>query len=265
MTSYPVQTKYMMDNEAFEKEQSSSSKCNHHQETTSPSPPPSPPPDYETLPGLDTTADLNISNGEAKPISPVAPDDVALTISDQETSAGEEDPIQVATNVCACEVSNTPCNCRSSPGADSRTPLAMTSPSAATAPQEKSPVCCSKCRPIYERQGQVPLTLDPTRLLHEVNQGHGVTHLPRSAPKRPDKLSLSQSYQVRDYGSMCACVESGRTDPQCGYHNASKWQLCLPRNTPWWPTLKRCLLVFAALIPIVFLIVYIVLHQLWKG
>ncbi|XP_076035106.1 uncharacterized protein LOC143021461 isoform X5 [Oratosquilla oratoria] len=142
---------------------------------------------------------------------------------------------------------------------------AMTSPSAATAPQEKSPVCCSKCRPIYERQGQVPLTLDPTRLLHEVNQGHGVTHLPRSAPKRPDKLSLSQSYQVRDYGSMCACVESGRTDPQCGYHNASKWQLCLPRNTPWWPTLKRCLLVFAALIPIVFLIVYIVLHQLWKG
>lgn len=66
-------------------------------------------------------------------------------------------------------------------------------------------------------------------------------------------------WAARKYQDMCMCAELG-APCTCANRKTSSWGMVLPRNSSWWPAVKKTLLIIAAIIPWVFLIVYSVYY-----
>lgn len=62
-------------------------------------------------------------------------------------------------------------------------------------------------------------------------------------------------WAARKYQDMCMCAELG-APCTCANRKAPSLGMVLPRNSSCWPTVKKTLLIIAALVPWVFLIVY---------
>jgi len=86
-----------------------------------------------------------------------------------------------------------------------------------------------------------------------------------SVPKSDNlRRIVIKPWSARKYNEMCMCAELG-TPCTCANRNASSWEMHLPRNSSWWPKVKKTLLIIAAVIPWIFLIVYAIYYYRIDG
>lgn len=117
---------------------------------------------------------------------------------------------------------------------------------------KKKQQVCHACQHLYGQNTEVVLT--PAALCHDHKP---VSDAKENLPSRP--LLQAKTWKARRYDGLCRCNEAGQ-ECHCNIssHRSYTRYLQISASTLWGPRIKRTLLVIAAIIPFIFLIVYLV-------